>query len=82
MTPLELEIFIHHTVCASKHNHVSVGTVPYVQGLNMLIENGLIEITDSEFSGYGPTEKGRFYLDYLCRVPFPVHKWVINDNQT
>jgi hypothetical protein len=81
MTPNDIEILIHYTVCPSEHLRK---TAPAVQeSAEKFIELGIFERrdhTEDSTSSYIATNKGRALLQILCNTPMPEEAW-IDQNQ-
>lgn len=76
VTPLHLEIVMHyHTRGDDMVNLDAPAVKDYVKDLLL---TGMLEDTSREagtLQSYRTTERGKVWLDYLLKVPFPVPSW-------
>lgn len=72
LTPLHLEILIHHAVCSEPFRADTETIRSYRQ---YWVETGCL-LPAKDASGYCATEKGKAWLDKALSTPMPTQKWV------
>lgn len=87
MSPLGLKILIHYRTqphLPYAHDDLGHRWSDAVLALESLfLSEGMIVSRESEEDRYTLTGKGNYYLDYLCKTPFPTEKWeIVRDDET
>lgn len=72
LTPLHLEIIMHHYISRSPFRNDTEAIRSYRQ---YWIEEGCIEPLDGN-QAYGVTDKGVAWIEKALSTPMPVQKWV------
>lgn len=79
MTPLQLTMLLHyHAVVApyAEHEPQHAHSIAVSCQRAQLISLGLLVTADTP-SGYEVTDKGRVFIDALCKLPMPVQVWAM-----
>lgn len=79
ITPLTLEIILHYYAHARDYREGDFSAPAVREVVDCLISEGMLDNdADPEHpSRFRITEKGRFYIDFLRAVPFPVMRYTI-----
>ena len=73
-SPSNLEVLLHMHVSPSPHPRSDAPAV--VEAIAELLEAGMICRDDRH---YTTTDKGKFYIEHLLSIPFPVRTFSIPD---
>ena len=79
-TPLQLMMLLHYySIVApyAENDPAHANSVGVSNQRRTLISRGLLEVDSFRRSGYRVTEKGEFFIDYICRLPEPVQHYTI-----
>lgn len=88
MTPLEIEILMHYGTRMDDYRGGDHSAPAVKEAISRFMEEGLLThqgFTVERFDDgtlkarYAVTERCRFYLEELCKVPLPIQKWVMPD---
>ena len=71
-SPNNLEVLIHCHCSGSVHPRIDAPAV--MDAIKILSAEGLIIQSDRH---YVTTDKGKFYLDHLLSIPFPIQEYRI-----
>lgn len=74
--PNNLEVLLHFHVSPSVHPRIDAMAVK--EAITELREAGMIQPSDRS---YTTTDKGKFYIEHLLAVPFPVRTFYIPANE-
>lgn len=81
MTPLEIGILLHYYGHADDYRNGDFSAPAVREAMNLFTQStGMLELFGEDQTGYATyrlTDKGRFYIEYLCSIPLPVAKWTI-----
>jgi hypothetical protein len=80
MTPLHIEIMLHYYAMGDDFMGGDFSAPAVREFVDWLNAKGMIEPSSRDrpvLVAYVITDKGRAYVDYLCAVPLPVVKYVI-----
>ena len=77
-SPSNIEVLLHCHYSPEIHPRHDAPAV--MDGINMLLENELITYSPSTKGAFVTTEKGKFHVNALCNLPFPVSNWVTPDH--
>lgn len=81
MTPLELSILIHYRGCANDFRDGDFSAPAVRQAIDdfrdrlFLLEN--INANPEAYAMYRLTERGKVFVNELCKLPLPVQVWVM-----
>lgn len=81
MTPLHLLILIHYYISFeeySKHDLNHANSITTMNYTHELVIHGVLAKRDEIHllgSRYEITDKGRFFINYILNLPFPIQKW-------
>lgn len=75
MTPLQLSILIHYHSLLGDFRDLDAPAV--ADAMNRFCDDGMIEYYIFNSTKFRITEKGNFFVDYLCTIPLPVSIWKI-----
>jgi len=81
MTPLQIEIMLHYYAMGDDYRECDFSAPAVREAIdNFILVTEMLRASTPE-EGYDPayriTDKGRAYVDYLCSVPLPAVKYVI-----
>ena len=78
VTPLHLEIVMHYYTRACDMENLDAPAVhEYIRDLlNIGMLENIKNYAGSQ-SSYQTTERGKVWLEYLLKVPFPIQKWIV-----
>lgn len=81
VTPLVADMAIHYATCCNDYRDIHYAPA-IKEAIVWLVKHGIIRMTTSEereagWEGiYSGTEKGRAWVDLMCKTPFPIEMWV------
>lgn len=77
MTPLQIDIMLHYYAMGDDYREGDFSAPAVKESIDWLDDERMILRTLSGNPQYRITDKGRAYVDYLCSVPLPTVKYVI-----
>ena len=78
MTPLQLSILLHYYGHADDYREGDFSAPAVRKAIDWFREDaGMLEISRRSQRTYDLTEKGTFFVEYICSLPLPVGKWVM-----
>ncbi len=86
MTPLEIEILLHYYGKAGDYHDGDFRYPAVRNAITAFIDIGLLT-TEPEngmypHRTYHPTAGLRLYVETICKIPLPVKKWVMPDQES
>lgn len=81
MTPLKIEMMLHYYTSATDYRDGDFSAPAVREAINWFRdEAGMLAANDPKAgkdTAYSITEKGKFYVEYICSVPLPVTRHAI-----
>ena len=78
LCPADLMMLLHYNGMVDDYRDADEEIPIVASSLSKFLEAGVIkENEEGPNPKYKITEKGLFYVDALCKMPFPVSKWEI-----
>lgn len=76
MPALKMEIILHYFYSGEDYEGGGCAATEFIEGL---ITDGILEIDDDDWSDkkYRLSDKGRFYVEYILSLPYPVKTYRI-----
>jgi len=78
MSPFQLGILLHYYSCLDEAEEVKRNPPILEETMQQFVADGLLEpATHDHGASWQCTDKGKFFVEYICALPLPEHSWTI-----
>lgn len=77
MTPLKLQILLHYYAMATDYRDGDLSAPAVAEAVQDFLAGDMLQRGENSWgAAYSITERGRAHVENLCRLPFPILRWV------